>query len=834
MPIYNISDTAYAGLQIAQAGMLVTSQNVTGSSVDGFTRRNANTVMDALAPNSLQLNGTSFAVDGFTRQYSSLVGSQLLTQQSKSSYSDTLVQYTSSLNSLVSDQNTGLTTSISNFFNAFGTYAADPTSLASAAAITSAATDVSNRIAGMSSILSNLQTSAQTGLTDTVHQVNTLLPELASVNHQIISGTSPGNNVPSADLLDERDRLLTSLQKLVGGQSLINPDGTGNQLVNGLPLVEKGIANTMTISNDQKAINLVYNTKNNAGVNNVQTISSLSGGQAGALLGLINNFVPNIAQRLNATAMALVKVANQAGQAGQGNPTKLPIFGFQIGNNIYSSLSTGDITSTIPDINNASDLQSLYSSLKNAIAATSTLSAGSLAQTNNSQVSSIVADPNAAAGTYTLAQVSNTGQVTLSATINGNNIQQTINIADANLGSSQTLNFDKLGVAVTIASPVGYAVSTSAGLVSNSTPGGLGTHTNINQIALSSNSAAGTYSLNSLGDQLTMSGTINGSTVNQTLTVGPGGPGGQNLSFDRFGINIPLTNTSADSGTDIATDIAHAANIVVSAGNYSVPASSGIRLLPSPTVLVAAQVGPPVSATSVSGINITTSASPGTFSFTADATGNLTISGVVNGSSISQTVPVSNASVSPINFSQFGISITTTGPASGAEVATAIAGLVPNSITIQPNADSGANIANALDTKTIVVQGNANQLQLYGLTAANFRSVAPSDPNAYMNGNTPIINSASANSVSGMSGVIAGSVANLVADVGNQVGTWVNNQKADTAVLNNLNTQQQAVSGVNLDEEAANLLKYQQLYSASSKVLQTGNQMFSALLAIMN
>ena len=85
-----------------------------------------------------------------------------------------------------------------------------------------------------------------------------------------------------------------------------------------------------------------------------------------------------------------------------------------------------------------------------------------------------------------------------------------------------------------------------------------------------------------------------------------------------------------------------------------------------------------------------------------------------------------------------------------------------------------------------------------------------------------------------MSGVIAGSVANLVTDVGNQVGTWVNNQKADTAVLNNLNTQQQAVSGVNLDEEAANLLKYQQLYSASSKVLQTGNQMFSALLAIMN
>jgi flagellar hook-associated protein FlgK len=29
-------------------------------------------------------------------------------------------------------------------------------------------------------------------------------------------------------------------------------------------------------------------------------------------------------------------------------------------------------------------------------------------------------------------------------------------------------------------------------------------------------------------------------------------------------------------------------------------------------------------------------------------------------------------------------------------------------------------------------------------------------------------------------------------------------------------------------------LKYQQLYTASTKVLQTGNQMFNALLSIMN
>jgi len=85
-----------------------------------------------------------------------------------------------------------------------------------------------------------------------------------------------------------------------------------------------------------------------------------------------------------------------------------------------------------------------------------------------------------------------------------------------------------------------------------------------------------------------------------------------------------------------------------------------------------------------------------------------------------------------------------------------------------------------------------------------------------------------------MSSVFGISVSSLVNDVGIQVATWTNSQKADDAVLSSLKDQRDAVSGVNLDEEAANLLKYQQLYSASTKVLQTGNQMFNTLLSIMN
>jgi flagellar hook-associated protein 1 len=42
----------------------------------------------------------------------------------------------------------------------------------------------------------------------------------------------------------------------------------------------------------------------------------------------------------------------------------------------------------------------------------------------------------------------------------------------------------------------------------------------------------------------------------------------------------------------------------------------------------------------------------------------------------------------------------------------------------------------------------------------------------------------------------------------------------------------QEESGVNLDEEAANLLRYQQAYQASAKVMQIASELFDALLGV--
>jgi len=54
------------------------------------------------------------------------------------------------------------------------------------------------------------------------------------------------------------------------------------------------------------------------------------------------------------------------------------------------------------------------------------------------------------------------------------------------------------------------------------------------------------------------------------------------------------------------------------------------------------------------------------------------------------------------------------------------------------------------------------------------------------------------------------------------------------SIATNLETSRTSVAGVNLDEEAANLLKYQQAYQASAKMIQIAQSIFDTLLQGMH
>lgn len=89
-----------------------------------------------------------------------------------------------------------------------------------------------------------------------------------------------------------------------------------------------------------------------------------------------------------------------------------------------------------------------------------------------------------------------------------------------------------------------------------------------------------------------------------------------------------------------------------------------------------------------------------------------------------------------------------------------------------------------------------------------------------------------ANTMSGKTASYQGAYAQMVSDVGNKTREVSVTEEAQQALLDQATSASQSVSGVNLDEEAANLIKYQQAYQASAKVIDVASKLFDTLLAI--
>ena len=353
-----------AGLQSAQSGMLVTSQNVTGSSVEGYVRRTSSVRVNGLSPSSIDLTGTSFAVEGFTRYFDNLLQGQLLSQQGKTSYSQALTQSVAPLDAMLTEPATSIATALGNFFNAAGSIANEPTNSAYQQSLIGNARLVADRVRGLATAVGQISSNASQALADVLNQANSLTPQLASINAKIRSAAIPGVAAASPDLLDERDRIVGKLQELVGGSTLINEDGTASYLLNGQHLVDRETSNTFTNSTGTSVIrsdmpltdlrikaasldgrNPVYiklvmpaiPQKNSGGSNlldaNLNSVmlpgqTILQDGKAGAYVHLIQNFVPTVQKSINLLAAQLVRKVNQITNGSNPAIAIAPIFGF--------------------------------------------------------------------------------------------------------------------------------------------------------------------------------------------------------------------------------------------------------------------------------------------------------------------------------------------------------------------------------------------------------------------------------------------------------------------------------------------------------------------------
>ena len=129
---------------------------------------------------------------------------------------------------------------------------------------------------------------------------------------------------------------------------------------------------------------------------------------------------------------------------------------------------------------------------------------------------------------------------------------------------------------------------------------------------------------------------------------------------------------------------------------------------------------------------------------------------------------------------------------------------------------------------------NGYKFQISGNPAAgDIFTVSPNNSGSADNRNALLLSALqTTNILESGSATYQSAYGQLVSQIGNKTRELDVTSKAQGNLLAQAERSIQSISGVNLDEEAANLLRFQQAFQASSKVIEISNSLFDSILRI--
>ncbi len=168
-------------------------------------------------------------------------------------------------------------------------------------------------------------------------------------------------------------------------------------------------------------------------------------------------------------------------------------------------------------------------------------------------------------------------------------------------------------------------------------------------------------------------------------------------------------------------------------------------------------------------------------------------------------------------WSNANLATLSTSAAQGFTLTTSVAPNAGDTFLIRPTAQGATNL-NVAITDPLKIAA-ADNTAVVGDTLNNANALA-------------IAALQSTSGLIGGSTTIEGGYALLVGEIGNVTDEAKISKAAQTNLLTQTKAAQQSVSGVNLDEEAANLLRYQQAYQAAAQIIKSASSMFDTLLSL--
>jgi flagellar hook-associated protein 1 len=355
MSLTQALSTALAGLDASQASLSVISGNVANANTPGYVDESSTQVEESSGPNS----GSSVVVTGVSRDLNTLLQSQLWTETSGGSYADTSSQLYQQLQQIYGTP--GSSTSFDAIFNSFTsalqTLSTSPSSYSAQSGVVSAAQGMAQNLNTMTGSIQQLRTEAEQGIANDVQQANQAMQQIAQINSQLGSSTSPDGT--TAVLEDQRDQAITQLSQLMnvnvvqGSNNQVSVfTGNGQQLV-GEQAAQLDFNNAGTLS----ATSLYNSNPAQDGVGTITLVSpsgtstdliasnSIQAGQIAAYLNMRDTVLPQAQNQLDELASQMSQALSNQTTTGtavtSGSQT-----GFSVGVSGLSAGNTVQITYT--------------------------------------------------------------------------------------------------------------------------------------------------------------------------------------------------------------------------------------------------------------------------------------------------------------------------------------------------------------------------------------------------------------------------------------------------------------------------------------------------------
>lgn len=271
-----------SALRAFQQGLATTSHNIANINTEGFSRQRV--TFDSREP---QFLGVGFVGKGVDIQAIRRLADQFLIDQ---------VQLTTAnevnarrMNELVDqvDRQIGdglVSDGMLNFFNALNDANDDPRLMATRQVLMERVQSMVARFAEQEDLLNDMSRGINQQITGRITEINGLTQGIAQMNIDIARNAGLAGGEPPNDLLDQRDKLLRDLSRLVGIRTQQRNDGMVNVLAGSGNLLVTGGTQTMlrAVPNvlDASRIEVAYDVSGTSS----QITASIGGGDLGALL----------------------------------------------------------------------------------------------------------------------------------------------------------------------------------------------------------------------------------------------------------------------------------------------------------------------------------------------------------------------------------------------------------------------------------------------------------------------------------------------------------------------------------------------------------------------